>query len=191
MLGTFAPMWLSDIGVSTIVAGSGEQCWCGCQHASSRRWLIWIWSKTQEAHRIRQFASITWDQYNSNTAAKPTFFLWVSWLCRHISGTILHRWPAWLKTSLCTSPLRSHTCGVVTCELRVKGSVAWCRLICADLLYPRIKLVKELLRDVGCIPRHSYHGADACNTCQRLVKWPRQWLRSHAIFHEMTKCAFF
>lgn len=39
-----------------------------------------------------------------------------------------------------------------------------CRLICADLLCPRIKLVEELLRDVGCIPRHGDHGADACNT---------------------------
>lgn len=103
---------------------------------------------------------------------------------------ILHRWPAWLKTSLCTSPLRSHTCSTVTCELTVKGSVHGA--VCfADLLCPRVKLVEELLRDVGCIPRHGYHGADACNTCQLLVKCPRQWLRSYSIFHEMRKICFF
>lgn len=82
----------------------------------------------------------------------------------------------------------------VTFEFTVKGSVAWCRwvnLMCADLLSPRIKLVEELLRDVGCIPRHGYHGADACNTCQLSVKWPHQRLRSYSIIHEKTKICFF
>lgn len=64
-------------------------------------------------------------------------------------------------------------------------------LICADLLCPRIKLVKELLRDVGCIPRHGYHGADACNTRQLSVPWPRQGLASDSIFHEMAKNKLF
>lgn len=63
MHGTVAPMWLSDIGVSPIVAGNGERCWCGCQHVSSGRWLIWIWSRAQEAHHIRRFASITSEQF--------------------------------------------------------------------------------------------------------------------------------
>lgn len=100
--------------------------------------------------------------------SKPTFFLRVCWLCRHTSGTILHRWPAWLKTTLCTSPLQSHTCSTVTFEFTVEGSVARRQLIdvtCTDLLCPGIKLVEELLRDVGCVPRHGYHGADACSTC--------------------------
>lgn len=94
----------------------------------------------------------------------PTFFLGASWACTHTPGTTLRRWPAWLKTSRCTGPRRSHTCGTVTRELAVEGSV--CRLICADLLCAGIKLVEELLRDVGCIPRHGDHGADACNTRQ-------------------------
>lgn len=41
-------MWLSDISVSPVVAGDGERCRCACQHASSRWWLIWIRSRTQE-----------------------------------------------------------------------------------------------------------------------------------------------
>lgn len=73
-----------------------------------------------------------------------------------------------------------------TFEFTVKGSVARRQridLTCADLLCPRIKLVEELLRDVGCVPRHGYHGADACSTCQLLVKWPHQCPRSYSIIH--------
>lgn len=53
----------------------------------------------------------------------------------------------------------------VTRELAVgEDSIAPLHLICADLLCPGIELVEELLRDVGCVPRHGYHGAGACNT---------------------------
>lgn len=171
-------MWLSDIGIPPVVARNGERCWCGCEHASSPRRLIWKRSRAQKGLRLDH--SIPLDQYNRNMAGKPTLFLWVSSLCRHTSGTILHRWPAWLKTSLCTSPPPSRTCGVLTFEL----TVARCRLICADLLCPRIKLVEELLRDVGCVPRHGNHGADACNARQLLVKRPRQRLRPYSFRNE-------
>lgn len=41
-------VWLSHISISSVVAGDGERCRCGCQRASSRWWLIWIRSRTQE-----------------------------------------------------------------------------------------------------------------------------------------------
>lgn len=44
---------------------------------------------------------------------------------------------------------------------------------CIDLLYPWIKLVKELCCDVGCIPRYSNHGAHPYktqNTKHRLLQ---------------------
>lgn len=46
-------MWLSDISVSPVVAGAGEGRRCGCQHASSRWWLIRIRSRTQEGRLDR------------------------------------------------------------------------------------------------------------------------------------------
>lgn len=46
-------MWLSDVSVSPVVAGDGERCRCGCQHASSRWWLIWVRSRTQEVRLDR------------------------------------------------------------------------------------------------------------------------------------------
>lgn len=101
--------WLSDISVSPVVAGDGERCWCGCQHASSRRRLIWIRSRTQEARQIRPFREA--QSVKANASATPTFFPGVFWACTHTPGTILRRWPAWLRTSQCTGPRRSHTCG--------------------------------------------------------------------------------
>lgn len=173
-----APVWLSDIGVSPIVAGNGEGCRCGCQHASSGRWLIWVWSRAQEAHPIPWYASITWDQckYCSNTYI---FSLGVLTLQAHIRhdppqmASVAEDQPMY-KPSPISYLQRSYTWD--------HGERPICFLICADLLCPRIKMVKELLRDVGCIPRHGYHGADAWNTCQLLVKGLRQWLRSYSVF---------
>lgn len=40
-----------------------------------------------------------------------TFFRWAPWFCKHKSDTSRRRWRVRLRTSRCTGPLRSRTCG--------------------------------------------------------------------------------
>lgn len=55
-----------------------------------------------------------------------------------------------------------------------------------DLLCPGIKLVKELLRDVGCIPRHSNHGANPYKTLFTLDKWHGFQCKQHSYTYILT-----